>query len=124
VRTREVRITGSRYVPPTNPKEIRKALKALTKAAASSAHPVERAFILLTGIAYVQAFEDGNKRTSRVVSNAVLLAHDLPPLSYRSMDENEYKQSVIALYERHSLYHLKRIFLEQFRFASENYFRS
>lgn len=124
IRTRPVRITGTRYMPLIDQKELKKAMENLVKVADSVSCPAERAFILLVGIAYIQPFEDGNKRTSRMISNAVLLAHDLPPLSYRSVDEIEYKRACIAFYERNSLYNLKHIFVEQFRFARENYFTS
>ena len=122
IRTRPVRITGTRYMPLVDQKEIKNAMEKLIKSATSASSPAERALILLVGISYIQPFEDGNKRTSRMISNAVLLAHDLPPLSYRSVDDVEYKKACLAFYERNSLYHLKRIFVEQFRFARENYF--
>ena len=123
IRTRPVRITGTRYMPFADERKLQTAMEELVRESRRAAHPAERAFLLLTGIAYLQPFEDGNKRTGRLAANAVLLAHDLPPLSYRSVDENEYREAVVAFYERHSLYHFKRLFLEQFRFARENYFR-
>lgn len=122
IRKRPVRITGTRYLPSSDEREIESGMRQLIRISAAAKHPAERAFILLAGIAYIQAFEDGNKRTSRVTSNAVLLAHDLPPLSYRSIDEDEYRQAMVAFYERNTLYHLKRLFMEQFRFAREQYF--
>jgi len=67
-------------------------------------------------------FADGNKRTARMLGNAVLLARGYAALSYRSADEVAYKQSVLLVDEQHSLYWYKRIFLEQFRFACETYF--
>lgn len=124
IRKHPVRITGTRYLPSAQPEEISKALHSLIKIGREASHPAERAFIFLIGIAYIQAFEDGNKRTSRLTSNAVLLAHDLPPLSFRSMEEEEYRKAVLAFYERHSLFHFKRLFIGQFRFAAENYFRN
>lgn len=124
IRTNPVRITGTRYLPSAQPKEISEALDTLVRVSREAPHPAERAFIFLTGIAYIQAFEDGNKRTSRLMSNAILLSHDLPPLSFRSMEEEEYRKAVLGFYERHSLFHLKRLFIGQFRFAEENYFRS
>ena len=47
-------------------------------------------------ISYIQPFEDGNKRTSRILGNAILLADDFCPLSYRSVDEIEYKKAIIC----------------------------
>ena len=73
-------------------------------------------------IAYLQPFTDGNKRTSRMISNAILLSNGYYPLSYRSVDEVEYKKALILFYEQNNLYHLKRIFLEQQGFGIENYF--
>ncbi len=51
-------------------------------------------------ISYIQPFEDGNKRTARTVGNALLLAADYCPLSYRSADEIEYKKGMIYFTSR------------------------
>jgi Fic family protein len=85
-------------------------------------HPLEKALIALAMIAYIQPFSDGNKRTARMLANALLLAHDYFPLSYRSIDENEYKQALILFYETNNLFHLKRLFLDQYTFALKTYF--
>jgi Fic family protein len=74
-------------------------------------------------IAYIQPFKDGNKRTSRLLGNAILMAHDICPLSYRSVDEAEYKKAVILFYEQNNISYFKKLFIEQFEFAVQNYFR-
>ena len=71
----------------------------------------------------VQPFADGNKRTSRMLSNAVLLAHDYFPLSYRSIDVNEYRSAMIVFYEINNLYNYKRLYMKQLQFAIDNYFQ-
>ena len=73
-------------------------------------------------ISYLQPFVDGNKRTARMVSNAILLANGYYPLSYRSVDEVEFKKALILFYEQNNLFHLKRIFLDQLQFAIQQYF--
>ena len=73
-------------------------------------------------ISYIQPFEDGNKRTGRILANAILFANNYCPLSYRSIDENEYKKAVIIFYENNSLDYFKELFVNQFRFAVEQYF--
>lgn len=73
-------------------------------------------------IAYIQPFEDGNKRTSRILANALLLAFDYCPLSYRSVDEIEYKKAVILFYEQNNLAYFKKLFIEQFKQAVNKYF--
>ena len=67
-------------------------------------------------------FEDGNKRTARLIGNALLVEHDYCPLSYRSIDEAEYKKAMILFYEQHSARYFKELFIQQFTFAVKNYF--
>jgi len=74
-------------------------------------------------VAYIQPFEDGNKRTSRLMANAVLLANNYCPLSFRSISEKEYKKAMVVFYEQNSLIYLKKLIIDQFKFAVDNYFR-
>ena len=74
-------------------------------------------------ISYIQPFADGNKRTGRMLTNAILLAHDFYPLSYRSVDEDMYKKALILFYEQGSIYNLKEIFINQYKFAG-TYFQA
>jgi Fic family protein len=83
--------------------------------------PYDKALIVLSGSAYIQAFEDGNKRTSRLLTNALLLANGLAPLSYRSVDEEQYRNAMLVFYELNSLLELKKIFKEQYLAATSNY---
>ena len=85
-------------------------------------NPIEKALIAVLMIAYIQPFEDGNKRTSRILGNALLLASDYCPLSYRSVDEVEYKKAIIMFYEQNNATYFKRLFLEQYRQAVKKYF--
>ena len=82
----------------------------------------EKAFLSLILLSYIQAFEDGNKRTARMVSNAILLAHNSIPLSYRIVDVKEYKKASLLFYEINSIFYFKQIFIEQFEDAVSNYF--
>ncbi len=84
--------------------------------------PLEKAFTLLVLSSYLQAFEDGNKRTARIVSNSILLAHNCCPLSYRSVDSLEYKKSLLIFYEQQSFQNFKTMFITQYVFATEEYF--
>jgi Fic family protein len=82
----------------------------------------EQSFLLLLLLSYIQAFEDGNKRTARMMSNSILLANDSCPLSYRTVDELEYKKATLLFYEQGSIAMLKEVFIQQYKFAVENYF--
>ena len=73
-------------------------------------------------IPYLQPFADGNKRTSRLLANAVLLAHGYPPLSYRSVDEQAYKGALILFYEQGALANFRDLFLEQLKESALGYY--
>lgn len=122
IRKSAVGITGTKYLPPDNKWQIEEALAKLVRQSKKTDLVAEKALIFLAVIAYLQPFTDGNKRTSRMISNAVLLANGYYPLSYRSVDEVEYKKALILFYEQNNIFHLKRIFLEQQKFAIDNYF--
>lgn len=76
---------------------------------------------LLVGILYIQPFEDGNKRTARLLCNAILLVSNCAPLSYDSVDENNYRESILVFYGKNSLESMKKIFIDQYVFSTQNY---
>jgi len=122
IRKSGVGITGTKYLPLDNKWQIEEALTKLVNHINKIEAIPEKALILLAMIAYLQPFTDGNKRTAISISNAILLANGYYPLSYRSVDEVEYKKALIIFYEQNNIYHLKKIFLEQQQFAINNYF--
>jgi len=117
-----VGITGTNYKPLDNEFQIKEALEKTCKIVNETKDVFEKAVILMLLIAYIQPFVDGNKRTSRLSGNAVLQSFDSCPLSYRSMDEIEYKKAVLLFYEQNNISYFKELFLKQFEFAVENYF--
>ena len=82
----------------------------------------EKVFLSLILISYIQVFEDGNKRTARMISNAILSAYNSIPLSYRIVDVKEYKKASLLFYEINNISYFKKIFIEQFEDAVSNYF--
>jgi Fic family protein len=121
LRSKPVGITGSTYRPLDNRHQILEAVKSLSNAVSGLKTPYEKALVALLGIGYIQPFEDGNKRTSRLMANAILLAHHCAPLSYRSIDENDYKEAALVFYEINSIMPFKKIFIDQYDFAAGNY---
>lgn len=122
IRNGMVGIVGTNYKPLDNSYQIKEALKNLIEVINKTENPIEKALIAVLMIAYIQPFEDGNKRTSRILGNAVLLANNYCPLSYRSVDEIEYKKAVILFYEQNNASYFKKLFIEQFRQAVNKYF--
>jgi fido (protein-threonine AMPylation protein) len=116
-----VGITGTKYQPLDNIYQIGEAVEALAAAVKKMKTAPAKAILAVLGISYIQPFEDGNKRTSRLMANALLLANGLAPLSYRSVDETEYRQAMIVFYELNSMVPFKKIFIGQYEFAANNY---
>ena len=121
IRIQRVGISGTDYVPMSDKTSLKDALEQTIVAINKADFPPEKALIASSMIAYVQPFSDGNKRTSRMLANALLIAHDYFP--YRSIEVDEYKKAMILFYEQNNMYHLKRIFMEQMQFSVENYFK-
>lgn len=117
-----VGIIGTKYRPLDNQYQIKEVLEKTCNLVNKEKDPFAKAIILSLMIAYIQPFADGNKRTSRMIGNAILMAFGICPLSYRSVDEMEYKKAVILFYELNNITYFKQLFIEQFKFAVDNYF--
>lgn len=123
IRKQAVGITGTTYRPFANEFQIKEAMKKLIELPNKTENVLDKALITSSMVPYIQPYSDGNKRMGRMLTNALLLAHDYYPLSYRSVDEEEFKRALILFYEQNSVYHLKRIFIEQLLFAFDTYFK-
>ncbi len=82
----------------------------------------EKAVLALALISYIQPFGDGNKRTARIISNAILISNEYSPVSFRTIDSVEYKKAMLMFYEQNNINFLKEIFIDQFEFAVKTYF--
>jgi Fic family protein len=122
IRKSLVGISGTDYKPLDNEFQIREALEKTCGLVNETEDFFAKAVILMLLIAYIQPFVDGNKRTSRLAGNAILQSFGSCPLSYRSMNEIEYKKAVLLFYEQNNISYFKELFIRQFEFAVENYF--
>lgn len=123
-RNNPVGITGTLYRPMSKKTEIEKIVDELVKKTEKIDNHIIKAFIFFIMISYIQPFEDGNKRTSRIITNAILHAHNSPMLSYRDLDTAEYKKAILLFYEQHNISYIKKIFIEQIEFSVNNYFKT
>lgn len=122
IRKTMVGITGTNYRPLDNEYEISESLELLVNALNKIKNPIEKALLAVAMISYIQPFEDGNKRTARIIGNAILLANKFIPVSFVGVDNIEYKKALILFYEQNSIVYLKKIFLEQYELATNKYF--
>lgn len=121
-RKRIVRITGTKYTPLDNEFQIMEALEEMCKLINNKSNVFEKSLLSLLLISYIQPFEDGNKRTARLVANAILMNDNNCPLSYRSTNPTDYKKAMLLFYELNNLSAVKKMFMEQYEFAVKNYF--
>lgn len=122
IRKRRVGITGTNYRPLDNEFQIREALEDTCKLINAKEDVFEKALLALALLSYIQAFTDGNKRTARISSNAILLAWGYCPISFRTVDSVDYKKAMLMFYEQNNIVAFKQIFIEQYEFAVKNYF--
>ncbi len=122
LRKRRVGISGTNYKPLDNEFQIQEALNATCNLINTKSNIFEKSLLALLLISYIQPFTDGNKRTARIVSNAILMNAGYCPLSFRTVDSIDYKKAMLLFYEQNNIFNFKEIFINQFEFAVKTYF--
>ena len=110
IRRHGVRVGGSIYIPFEEPSELSKQLELIADKASLIIDPFEQSFFLLVHVSYLQAFIDVNKRTARLCANIPLVKNNLVPLSFNDVKVDDYKLSVIAIYELQDITPLADLF--------------
>lgn len=122
IRNRRVGISGTNYKPLDNAFQIKEALEDMCMLINNRKNIFEKGLLALVLLSYIQAFSDGNKRTARIISNAILINYDYCPLSFRTVNSIDYKKAMLVFYEQNNISAFKNIFIEQFEFAVKTYF--
>ena len=122
LRKRRVGISGTNYRPLDNEFQIRDALVSTCELINAKEVVFEKALLALVLLSYIQPFMDGNKRTARIVSNAILMNNSFCPISFRTVDSIEYKKAMLLFYEQNNISAIKEVFINQFKFAVDTYF--
>jgi Fic family protein len=122
IRVRRVGISGTNYIPLDNEFQIKEALSQTCELINSKHSVFEKSLLALLLLSYIQPFVDGNKRTARIISNALLLENACCPISFRTVDSLEYKKAMLIFYEQNNFQPMKEIFINQFEFAVKTYF--
>ena len=99
IRKKVVNITDTTYVPTQIPSLLDEMLGVIVQRARLINNPVESAFFLWVNLAYLQPFEDGNKRTSRLSANIPLMLYNCAPLSFLDVDPQDYAHAMVGVYE-------------------------
>jgi Fic family protein len=109
IRNKLTRISASNYVPLSNPHQLRENADRVLGIINRQANPYVKSLLALSLVPYLQAFEDGNKRTGRILANAILISQANIGFSLRKVDAKELALAYLAFYEFNSLQHLANI---------------
>lgn len=116
-----VGISKSSYTPLDDRFAIEEEFDIVIQKAAAITDPFEQSFFILVHIPYLQAFEDVNKRTSRVSSNIPLLKANLAPMSFLTMDDADYIDGLIGIYELNNIALFREAYIGAYLASAENY---
>lgn len=122
IRKTGVGITGTIYRPLALETQIMEAMEHTITLVNNRSNVFEKALILLSMLSYIQAFNDGNKRTARIVGNAILMSERRCPLSFRTVKAIDYKMAMLLFYEQNNISEFKKIFIDQYDYAVNRYF--
>lgn len=116
-----VAISHSSYKPLDDGITISEEFDILVHKAGQIDDPFEQSLFLLVHIPYLQAFVDINKRTSRIASNIPLLKADLAPMSFVTMDDSDYINGLIGVYELNNVALLREVYIDSYLASAEKY---
>ncbi|EJO29541.1 Fic family protein [Achromobacter marplatensis] len=100
IRRTVVNIGGTTYLPIQAPALLQEIFDHIVEKARLIKNPVEAAFFFWVNLAYLQPFEDGNKRTSRLSANIPLMLYNCAPLSFLDVEAQDYAYAMMGVYER------------------------
>ena len=106
-----VGINRSTYHPLEVPQMIEECFNQILDTAANIDDPFEQAFFVTVQLPYLQAFEDVNKRVSRLSANIPLIRDNLSPLSFVDVPVDIYVYGLIGVYELNRVELLRDVFV-------------
>ena len=109
------------YHPLEVPQLVEECFEQILATAVAIADPFEQAFFALVHLAYLQAFEDVNKRVSRLAANIPLIRGNLCPLSFVDVPERAYIDGVLGIYEFNRVELLRDVFVWAYERSSARY---
>ncbi len=121
LRSIPVGIGRSVYTPLTTPQLLDEYFQRFLEKASAITEPFEQAFFALVHLPYLQAFEDINKRVSRLSCNIPLIRHNLCPLSFIDVPKQAFVESILGVYEINRVDLLRDLFVWAFERSVKRY---
>lgn len=121
LRSIEVAIAQSAFQPLSGPQLIEECFDQILNTAAAIKDPFEQSFFALVHLPYLQAFDDVNKRVSRLASNIPMIRANLVPLTFSDVPRSLYTQAVLGVYELNRIELLRDVYLWAYKKSAERY---
>ncbi|CAA6694983.1 MULTISPECIES: Fic family protein [unclassified Lentimonas] len=121
IRERSVGIGASVYYPPEGHLRIKERFDVFLEKADAIQNPFEQSFFAMVHLPYLQAFEDVNKRVSRLAANIPLVRHNLCPLSFVDVPQSDYLNGIIGVYELNRIEYLRDVFVWAYKRSAMRY---
>jgi hypothetical protein len=116
-----VSIGKSVYEPLAVPQLIDEIFNQILSTASAISDPYEQAFFVTVHLPYLQPFEDVNKRVSRLAANIPLIQHNLCPLSFLDVPEDQYINGLLGVYELNRIELLRDVFIWTYERSCQRY---
>lgn len=120
-RTIIVGIAGTTYIPLGNPHLIRECLDLFIEKVNEISDPFEQSLFSIVHLSYLQAFEDVNKRTGRLVANIPLIRKNLKPLSFTEVQQAAYVPALLGVYERNDISLIRDLYVWAYTRSAQKY---
>ncbi len=111
LRDHAVSIGASVFHPLEVPQRIEERFDEMLGKAARIEDAFEQSFFIMVHLPYLQPFEDVNKRTSRLAANIPFVKHNLGPLSFVDVPEDDYKRAILTVYELNRVEYLRDVYV-------------
>jgi len=121
IRELSVGISGTTYLPLENSHLLRENFEIFIDKLNRIKDPFEQSFFALVHLSYLQAFEDVNKRTARLVANIPLIKANLKPLSFIDVNREAYLLALLGIYEKNDLSLFRDFYLWAYQRSAQRY---
>jgi Fic/DOC family protein len=116
-----VGIEKSTFHPLELPQLIEECFNQVLATAQAIEDPFEQAFFVMVQLPYLQAFDDVNKRVSRLSANIPFIKQNLSPLSFTDVPRDIYTEAVLGVYELNKTDLLRDVFIWAYERSAARY---
>jgi Fic family protein len=121
VRQIAVGIGGTNYMPLENPHVLKECFQIFIEKLNLIEDSFEQSFFALVQLSYMQAFEDVNKRTARLVANIPMIKKNLRPLSFMDVENEAYVKALLGVYEKNDVSLFRDLYVWAYTRSAQRY---